>query len=148
MVEIQVVRGRLKLLAEYLADLKEICGISWTDFSENKVLRRYVERTLHLAIEACIDLGNHIIATERLREPEDNRDVFRALEEAGLITPDLGDALQGAAQLRNLLLYEYWMNESANVFAVLTSRLVDLETFAIRVDDWLQKLESPRCTDG
>lgn len=54
MVEIQVVRGRLKLLAEYLADLKEISGISWTDFSENKVLRRYVERTLHLAVEACL----------------------------------------------------------------------------------------------
>ncbi len=49
MVDEMLLEEKLKLLAEYIADLEEQKHISRNDLKENKLLRRYVERTLHLA---------------------------------------------------------------------------------------------------
>jgi len=43
-------------------------------YSANRILRRATGRTLHLAIEASLDIGQHIIAQEQLRPAEDNLD--------------------------------------------------------------------------
>lgn len=62
MVDEGVIRARLKLLAEYISDLEEVQECSFAEYMENKVLRRFVERTLQLAIEACLDIGSHIMS--------------------------------------------------------------------------------------
>ncbi|NLC68865.1 MAG: DUF86 domain-containing protein [Clostridiaceae bacterium] len=66
MVEKSVLLKRLAALEEYTTDLEE--------FRPDKAIRRYVERTLHMATEGCIDIANHIISYEGFREPEDNKD--------------------------------------------------------------------------
>ncbi len=55
----------MKLLAEYSSDLQEMQGVSLEEYQENKLIRKAVERTLHTAIEACLDIGHHIIAKSR-----------------------------------------------------------------------------------
>ncbi len=52
MVDRALVLERLKLLEGYISDLEAVQAISFAEFEENKVMRRFVERTLHLAIEA------------------------------------------------------------------------------------------------
>lgn len=47
-----LVRERLKLLASYIDDLQGVRETSEAEFARNVVLQRFVERTLHLAIEA------------------------------------------------------------------------------------------------
>lgn len=73
--EQDVVLERLKLLNEYVNDLLELQDVDLQTYTENKLIHRTVERTLHLAVEACLDIGQHIIAQERFRTPEDNKDV-------------------------------------------------------------------------
>ncbi|HZK18115.1 MAG TPA: HepT-like ribonuclease domain-containing protein [Clostridia bacterium] len=51
----------------------------WGKFAHDKVVRRYVERTIHMAIEACLDIANHIVSYEGFREPADNKDTFQVL---------------------------------------------------------------------
>lgn len=116
-------------------------NVEWGEFTSNKVLRRYVERTLHLAIECCLDIGSHIIASERLREPEDNKDIFRVLAEAGVLPPDRLHDLERAAGFRNILVHEYTRVDPAIVFGVLKCRLPDLEAFAQAVASWLDEAE-------
>ncbi|HHV77720.1 MAG TPA: DUF86 domain-containing protein [Syntrophothermus lipocalidus] len=62
MVDKILLHEKLKLLVEYISDLQEQKNISLSDLETNKQLRRYIERTLHLAVEACLDIGSHIIA--------------------------------------------------------------------------------------
>lgn len=65
MVEPETIVRRLTVLEEYCSDLDEARQtISWENFSHDKVVRRYVERTLHMAVEACLDIANHIISYE------------------------------------------------------------------------------------
>ena len=69
----------MTLLNEYVSDLLELQDIDFTTYIENKLVRRAVERTLHLAVEAALDIGQHIIAREGFRRPMDNQDVFLVL---------------------------------------------------------------------
>ncbi|HHW39704.1 MAG TPA: DUF86 domain-containing protein [Syntrophomonadaceae bacterium] len=101
MVDKVLLEEKLKLLAEYVADLEEQKHVSPTDLKENKLLRRYLERTLHLAVEACLDIGSHIIADQKLREPEDYKDVMAVLCEAGYLPANKLDGFKKMAQFRN-----------------------------------------------
>lgn len=50
MVQEELVRARLRLLEGYMSDLRKLTGTTPSEYKENLVLRRYAERTLHLAI--------------------------------------------------------------------------------------------------
>lgn len=85
LVEPEVIREKIKYLAEYINDLEQEQAISLEEFLSNKQMQRYIERTLHLSIECCLDIGSHIISSEKLREPESNKDIFHVLAENGYI---------------------------------------------------------------
>jgi uncharacterized protein YutE (UPF0331/DUF86 family) len=69
--------------------LRDLQGLEFEAYTENKLVRRAVERTLHLAIEACLDVGQHLIALEGFRVPEDNKSVFIVLAEEEILPPHL-----------------------------------------------------------
>ncbi|MGH2729531.1 MAG: type VII toxin-antitoxin system HepT family RNase toxin [Actinomycetota bacterium] len=62
---------------------------------------------LIVAIETCIDVGQHIIASERLRAPENFADVFAALGEAGMLGQEIASTLVAMVGFRNLLVHGY-----------------------------------------
>src|SRR5690606_2797649 len=78
MVERDVIIRIFTNLDEYLRDLEELKKSSTLqDFVTNKITRRYAERTLQLAVEACLDLAQHIISYQGFREPIDNKDCLQ-----------------------------------------------------------------------
>jgi len=125
-----VLRERLRLLAEYVSDLRELQGADPQTYSEDKLLRRAVERTLHLAIEACLDIGQHIIAREGFRLPEDNKDVFAVLGENGILPDTLLPELIAMARFRNLIVHDYARIDDQIVLDILRQRLGDFDAFA------------------
>ncbi len=123
----------LKLLEEYLHDLHEAQQTPWDEFADNKVTRRYVERTLQMAIKICLDIGSHIISDERFREPEDNKDIFAVLAENKVISKSQLPELKKMAQFRNLAVYNYARIDPALVYGILKEKLGDLENFAMAI---------------
>lgn len=61
MVEEDLIRERLRLLEEYISDLEDVRGSSWEEFQGNKVLRRFVERTVQIAIVSLPRSSGHPI---------------------------------------------------------------------------------------
>jgi len=120
----------LKLLAEYTSDLQELQSVSLEEYQANKLIRKAVERTLHTAIEVCLDIGHHIIAREGFRSPEDNKDVFVVLGEEGVIPHELISRLADIARFRNLLVHEYTRLDNNIVYGILKRRLGDFDEFA------------------
>jgi uncharacterized protein YutE (UPF0331/DUF86 family) len=129
MVERAVIERLFGLIKGYLNDLKTVQDASFSQYSKDIRLQRFVERTLHIAIEACLDIGNHIISDEGLREPEDNRDIFKVLGENGIITENLQKRLQDMASFRNLIVHSYAKVDNEIVYGILKKRLGDIEAF-------------------
>ena len=125
-----VIQARLALLNEYVSDLRELQGVDFATYVENKLVRRTVERTLHLAVEAALDIGQHIIAQEGFRRPADNQDVFAALAEEHIVPMDLLPRLVAMAKFRNLIVHDYARIDDSAVFGILKRRLGDLDEYA------------------
>lgn len=131
MVEKEVIIRRLNCLEEYFRDLEEIKqNLTWEEFQTNKITRRFVERTLHMLIEACIDIANHIISYEGYREPMSNKDTFQVLAEEKILDKKLAERLKKMAQFRNVIVHDYVRIKPEIVYTVLQSHLNDILEFA------------------
>lgn len=139
MNEERIVAARLKLLAEYITDLQDLRDVNLDEYQANRLIRRAVERTLHTAIEACLDIGHHIIAVEKYRSPTNNSDVFVILGEQNILPVDLVPRLVEMAKFRNLLVHDYARLDDRVVHSILRRRLGDFDEFARAVVAYLEK---------
>ncbi len=128
----------MKRLNEYTSDLYDLQAINFQTYEENKIIRRAVERTLHLAVETCLDIGQHIIAQEGFRTPKDNKDVFQILAEEGIVPDTLLPTLVAMARFRNLIVHDYTRIDDAAVFGILKRRLGDLSDYAQVIVAYMQ----------
>ncbi|MGI9861423.1 DUF86 domain-containing protein [Moorella naiadis] len=82
-----------------------------------------------VAIEAAIDLSNHIIAQNNWRIPEDYADTFRILGEAGIFPPEFVATLIKMARFRNRLVHIYWDVDNNTLYNILENDLKDFDTY-------------------
>jgi uncharacterized protein YutE (UPF0331/DUF86 family) len=125
-------------LAEYHNDLegiRKMPELTIQQFVQDKMIRRFVERTLHLAIECCIDIGSHIIADEGFRAPTANREIFSILAENKVISDESDLILQKMAQFRNLLVHDYARIDPNIIFQILNNNLCDIQNFYRQIKD-------------
>jgi uncharacterized protein YutE (UPF0331/DUF86 family) len=92
-----------------------------------------VKYYLILAIEACVDIGNHILAKEHLGVPDSYSDCFKMLGDRGIISRDLSEKLINMAKFRNLLVHLYWKVEDEKIYEILHSELEDLDEFIAQI---------------
>jgi len=101
------VRSKLGSLEANLQGLREKQTASKEAYLTDRDLRDVVERRFEKAIQASLDIASHIVASEGYREPNDYGDLFRILEENGVLSPELTDRMVEMAGFRNVLAHEY-----------------------------------------
>ena len=82
-----------------------------------------------VAIEAAIDMGNHIISQNGFRVPEDYADTFNVLGEHGVVRKEFVEELRKMARFRNRLVHIYWEVDDKQVYEIARNNLVDFKTF-------------------
>ncbi|MDA8336652.1 MAG: DUF86 domain-containing protein [Peptococcaceae bacterium] len=130
MVDKEFLAERVKLLTGYIEDLEEEAGVGLKEIKEDKRIRRYVERTLHLAVEACLDIGNHLIADLGLREPETYKDIMVILTEAGYLPKEKIRQFKDMAGFRNVIVHDYTRVDPVIVYGILKKDLISFRLFA------------------
>ncbi len=90
---------------------------------------RFVEHTLQIAIQAVIDIANHIVSDNHLGQPETNRELFALLERYGWITADFARLLSDMTSFRNILVHGYDEVDLSIVEKILENHLGDLLLF-------------------
>ena len=81
------------------------------------------------ACEASIDAAMHVIRQRRLGLPQESRDAFRLLEEAGLLTGDLSTEMQKMVGFRNVAVHNYRNHSMEILRSILSSRLGDFRNY-------------------
>lgn len=144
MVEPDTVRSLLDTIERRLGRLEQAADIPLDRYVEDRDLQDIVERNFELAIQACVDLGLHLLADEPSAPPETNREVFRELRRLDVLDADLSERLEEMAGFRNVLAHEY-----ADVLPELVhenlARLDDLREF---VESLLPRLRKEGVLDG
>jgi uncharacterized protein YutE (UPF0331/DUF86 family) len=80
--------------------------------------------------EAAIDLAMHLVRSRALGIPQDRRDAFRLLVEAGMVDRSLGERLRRMVGFRNIAVHEYQRIARPIVDSIVASGLDDLLAFS------------------
>jgi uncharacterized protein YutE (UPF0331/DUF86 family) len=90
---------------------------------------RFAAYTLHIAIQAALDVAAHIVADERLGEPRNNRELFELLERYRWVPPDLAASLHDMVGFRNIVVHGYERVNGAIVEKIVRNHLGELLDF-------------------
>ena len=126
MLRPEVIRRRLQKLDDYLAILDGLRGYRLEEFLANPERYGSAERFLQLAIEAVLDMGNHVIAELELGSIETYGDIPRILAEKGYMSSELAERWTRMVGFRNILVHEYLEIDRKVVYDVLQHQLEDL----------------------
>lgn len=127
MVRKEIIRKRLNKLDEYLGVLKKLQRYSFKEFTAEPERYGSAERFLHLAIEAVIDMGNHVIADLQLGAVNWYSDIPKLLAEKEFISSELEEKWMRMIGFRNMLVHEYIDIDRKIVYDVLQNNIKDLE---------------------
>ena len=137
MVDRDLLRRKLTELAEYVAQVSEYRELTVERYRAEWKTQRIVERTLQIAIEACLDIASHVLADRSLRAPSTYAETFEILVQAGLMSPDLGRVMVEMTGFRNVVVHEYARIDAEVVIRILRKHLEDFRRFEAEALRWL-----------
>jgi uncharacterized protein YutE (UPF0331/DUF86 family) len=126
MVNREVVKNKLIYLEEYINDLDAYHDLTIEELKNDKVLFRYLERTLHLAVEAVLDIGGQIISDERLGSPSFNSEIIEILAENNIIQANTDDYIE-MAKFRNIIVHDYADIDPEILLKIVKEKIDDLK---------------------
>jgi uncharacterized protein YutE (UPF0331/DUF86 family) len=111
--------------------LDRICDVTGLDPKSLEDIDKQDIFVLNLqrAIQACIDLAAHAVASEHLGLPESVRDNFVILKEKGVIGPELASRMLKMTGFRNIAVHNYQALDLNILKSILVNNLKDIEDF-------------------
>ncbi|OGI65037.1 MAG: hypothetical protein A2W18_05615 [Candidatus Muproteobacteria bacterium RBG_16_60_9] len=82
------------------------------------------------ACEAAIDLAMHVVRVRRLGLPQESREAFTLLEQAGLVDPAIASRMRAMVGFRNIAVHDYRKLSLPIMRAILDKHLEDFRRFA------------------
>ena len=87
------------------------------------------QRALETCINICIDIGNHIISSNKNGKPKTYSDIFVELSNLDIIDSDLKEKLIEMTKFRNLLGHLYMDINNEIIYDILQDNLKDFYLF-------------------
>ena len=137
MVDRDLLLRKLATLDEYLAQISEYRSVTVDEYRRDWKTQRIIERTLQIAIEACVDVAAHVIADRGLRVPSTYGETFEVLGESGLLDAGLRIVMVQMTGFRNIIVHEYTRIDPESVVRIVRERLGDLARFRAAAAAWL-----------
>ena len=138
-VDVQVIRRHLAALQESLGVLAARSGVSIDDLASDTELLWVVERGLQLCAQNALDIATHIAAS-RGRDVPDYASAIDELGRLGVLDHEFARQFRNVAGFRNVLVHGYLAVDLDLLHELLHERLGDFESFAARVEAYLENL--------
>jgi Uncharacterized conserved protein len=144
-VDLDKIRVKLQRMRDELRLLHEIKSRSEAEFRSEPLVQRAATHMLQVAVEAMVDVGNHIIAREGLGVPHTYRDTVEILLEHGVLPSDHKDTFVNMIRFRNRVVHLDDEVDPSEVYRIIQERLSDFDRFieAIVRRYFTQKPEGP-----
>jgi uncharacterized protein YutE (UPF0331/DUF86 family) len=130
MIDKTLVERKIRKMEQYLRELQTVQVKTLEEFTEDTIVKRFVERNIELAIEQMIDICKHLVAGLDLAEPETYAECFDILHRNKVIPEKPLPTFKAMARFRNRLIHVYDDIDDAITFEVYTKHLQDFKAFA------------------
>ena len=134
----EIVEQKLESLRRCVGRVADKCPADAAALAGDVDAQDIVSLNLSRAIQICVDIGAHVIATS-MSEPAPSTmgQVFQRLDSDGVIPPELAARLQRAVGFRNIVVHQYEVVDWQVVHAMVSRHLGDFAAFASSVVDFL-----------
>ncbi len=122
-------------LAEARGRLVELSALTPEEFASDPHKVASAKYHFIVAIEAAVDICNHLIAKNGLRLPQDYADSFRVMGEANVFSPAFVEQLVAMAKFRNRLVHMYWKVDTQELYRILRERLADFDVYMAAIGE-------------
>jgi len=138
LVDANIVASRVQRIRECVGFLKKIADITTEQsFLKDPFLAGSAERYLQVAIQAVLDICNHIVADLGLEAPAEYRQVPEILASEKLLPVRLSKRIATMIGMRNILVHEYLKVDRRVVYSVIKNDLDDLAKFIAAIRRFL-----------
>ncbi len=124
----EVVRAKAAVIDRCLVRVRNTWGANPARLADQDV-EDVLVLNLQRACEACISMAMHVVARKRLGLPQESKEAFAMLEQAGVLDPELGQRMKDMVGFRNVVVHEYQKLDRAVLRRILEERLPDFEMF-------------------
>lgn len=136
--EQEVVTTLKSQLIDSLDLLKDLKIKSYESLASDPHLIGSAKYNLIVAVEAAIDICNHLISKNGFRVPDSYSDSFKVLAEKGILNYDFANTkLYAMAIFHNRLVHHYWAIDLDLLYEILQNSLTDLEQFLDQIKQQL-----------
>ena len=141
---------RIKTRIEEIRQRLDVLEQNFKNIPEDKFLKDFrlnaeAEHHLQVAIQACIDIANHIVAVFGLERPaEKTSEVFEVLAKEKIIPEKFLPVMKDMTGYRNVVVHDYLTVKRRITYNNIQNHLVDLSHFAKYIEEFLEKQTSSK----
>lgn len=139
MVKPDKVLSMLGNLRGYREKLEKLAALPPQEFLTDFTKVESAKHLLQVSVEACLDIGHHLIADGGYRPAQDSYDTFVILNEAGILPADFLPTLRRMVSFRNRVVHLYWEVDDPLVHDSVLTGLADLDRFARLIAAYLSQ---------
>ncbi len=139
-VTLRRLKDKLDLISCYYGELREDLP-SEEEFSQERVPRRAVEKTIELIADAIVDVAMIIISARGLEKPKESSESITILEKNKIISSHLANKIKDFVRFRNLLVHRYAKVDEQREYEVIRDNHSDVLVFLKELDVFVRKEE-------
>ena len=124
-----VVVNKAAIIERCVARVREVYSGDDRNLFEDVTRQDSIILNLQRACEAAIDLAMHVVRVRRLGVPQETRQAFDLLRDAGLLPADSAERMAHMVGFRNVAIHDYRTLNLDIVKAIVTAHLDDFQTF-------------------
>jgi uncharacterized protein YutE (UPF0331/DUF86 family) len=122
-----VVTRKIEIIAETLRELHQLENVSTALLDSDFFLRKGVERSLQICVEAMIDIAHRIISLESQPPCSTAGKALEAIEALGAI--DNASSYKPMVQFRNVVVHRYENIDTDIIVGILKRNLNDFDRY-------------------
>ncbi|ADL08667.1 type VII toxin-antitoxin system HepT family RNase toxin [Thermosediminibacter oceani] len=131
------VLDKIRVIENSLSKLKTLSRLPLDEFISDFRYFDSAKYNLQTAIEAMIDIGNHVISRRGLGIPKTYADTFEILYKSGIIAKNDADIYKLMAKFRNRIVHFYDEVDDKEVYGILQNNLGDFDSFIQQISKLL-----------
>lgn len=129
----ELVLRKLESLRRCLDRISQKTPSSPETLQKDLDLQDIIVVNLERAVQVCVDLGTHLLASQKAVVPKTMSDVFYQLAEIGIITASTSDLMVKTVGFRNVAVHEYDTLDWNIVYSLITKNLRVFRDFSQEV---------------